>query len=410
MHGQSLNNTIFNHQEERNLLNDKRSRRNVLTTLGIGIVGVVTARRCFAGEPPPPMSGTTILFVGTYTKGKSEGIYRCRFDVRSGKVIVESVTKGVTNPSFLAVDGNRSRLFCVNETAEFEGKPGGSVSAFALDPETGDLRLLNSCSTRGADPCYLTIDTAGRFVLAANYTGGSLAVLPVRKDGSLGEATHILQHTGSSLTPRQTGPHAHSVLLDSSGRFAYSADLGLDKVMIYRFDDRQGKLLPCTPGSAGLKPGAGPRHLAFSPDGSVIYVVNELDSTLSIFSVDRSTGGLQHRQTLSTLPSSFTGENFPADVHVARSGRFVYASNRGHDSIAIFAVDSKKGGVSPVQHVLTGGKWPRNFAIDPTGQYLLVANQRSDTITVFSIHPESGTLAPTGQAVEVPTPVCLKFL
>ncbi len=391
-------------------MNDKRSRRNVLTTLGIGIAGMVTTRRLFAGELHPHASGSAVLLVGTYTKGKSEGIYRCRFDVRSGKVIVESVTKGVINPSFLAVDGNRGRLFCVNETAEFEGKPGGSVSAFALDPETGDLRLLNSCSTRGADPCYLTIDPAGRFVLAANYTGGSLAVLPVREDGSLGEATHVVQHTGSSVTPRQKGPHAHSVVLDSSGRFAYAADLGLDKVMIYRFDDRQGKLLPCTPGSVGLKPGAGPRHLAFSPDGSGFYVVNELDSTLSVFSVDRSTGGLQHRQTLPTLPSGFAGENFPADIHVARSGRFVYASNRGHDSIAVFAVETKKGELSPVQHVSTGGKWPRNFTIDPTGQYLLVANQRSDTITVFAIDPESGTLAPNGRPAEVPTPVCLKFL
>jgi 6-phosphogluconolactonase len=180
--------------------------------------------------------------------------------------------------------------------------------------------------------------------------------------------------------------------------------------MIYRFDDREGKLLPCTPGAAALKPGAGPRHLAFSPDGSGLYVVNELDSTLSVFAVDRSTGGLQPRQTLSTLPASFTGENFPGDIHGARSGRVVYASNRGHDSIAVFAVDTKKGELAPVQHVSTGGKWPRNFAIDPTGQYLLVANQRSDTITVFAIDAESGTLAPNGQSVEIPTPVCLKFL
>ena len=391
-------------------MNDKRSRRNVLATLGIGIAGMVAARRLSSGVPVLSLSGSAIFLVGTYTKGKSEGIYRCRFDVRSGKVIVESVTKGVTNPSFLAVDGDRGRLFCVNETAEFEGKPGGSVSAFALDAETGDLRLLNSSSTRGADPCYLTVDAAGRFVLAANYSGGSLAVLPVRRDGTLGEATHVVQHTGSSVTPRQKGPHAHSIVLDPSGRFAYAADLGLDKVMIYRFDDREGKLLPCTPGAAALKPGAGPRHLAFSPDGSGLYVVNELDSTLSVFAVDRSTGGLQHRQTLSTLPASFTGENFPGDIHVARSGRFVYASNRGHDSIAVFAVDTKKGELSPVQHVSTGGKWPRNFTIDPTGQYLLVANQRSDTITVFAIDAATGTLAPNGQSVEIPTPVCLKFL
>ena len=391
-------------------MNLKFTRRDLLKTLGIGIAGGVTAGRLFAGMRLPASSGSARLFVGTYTNGKSEGIYRCVFDGRSGELIVQSLTKGVTNPSFLAVDTDRSRLLCVNETAEFEGKPGGSVSAFALNAETGDLRLLNSCSTHGADPCYLTIDSAGRFVLVANYTGGSLAVLPVHNDGSLGEATDVVQHKGSSIKPRQEGPHAHSVVFDPSGRYAYAADLGLDRVMIYRFDDKQGKLIPAAPDWAPLKPGAGPRHLAFSPDGSGVYVVNELDSTLTAFSVDRSTGGLEHRQTLSTLPPAFAGENFPADIHIARSGRFVYASNRGHDSIAVFAVDAKKGEISLVQHEPTGGKWPRNFTIDPSGEYLLVANQRSDRITVFDINPESGTLAPNGHMAEVPSPVCLKFL
>jgi 6-phosphogluconolactonase len=383
------------------------TRREFLKLAGIS---VVTADRLFAEGRLPAVSGSTILFVGTYTKGKSEGIYRCRFDGGTGKLVVESATKGGPNPSFLAMDRDRGRLFCVNETAEWEGKPGGSVSAFALNPETGDLRLLNSRSTHGADPCYLTIDSTGKFVLVANYTGGSLAVLPVRNDGSLGEATNVVQHKGSSVKPRQEGPHAHSVMLDSSGRFAYAADLGLDRVMIYRFDDRKGKLQASTPGFGSLQPGAGPRHLAFSPDGSVLYVANELDSTLTLFSVDRSTGSLKHRQTVSTLPSAFGGENFPADIHVAPSGKFVYVSNRGHDSIAVFAVDTKTGGVSPVQHEPTGGNWPRNFTIDPTGKYLLVANQRSDTITVFTIHPESGALAPNGQTAEVPSPVCLKFI
>jgi len=392
------------------LMNLRITRRDFLKTVGLGIAGSVTADKLFAGVRIPAISGGAELFVGTYTGGKSEGIYRCLFDVKSGELNVESVTKGVANPSFLAIDRNRSRLFCVNETAEFEGKPGGSVSAFALNPGTGDLRLLNSSSTHGAGPCYLTIDSHGRFVLAANYTGGSLAVLPIRDDGSLGEATDVAQHKGSSVKPRQQGPHAHSIILDPSGQHAYAADLGLDKVMIYRFDDQQGKLLPATPAWARLKPGAGPRHLAFSPDGSAIYVINELDSTVTAFSVDKSTGSLEPRQTLSTVPPDFGGENFAADIHLARSGRFVYASNRGHDSIAVFAVDSNKGDISWLQHKSTGGKWPRNFTIDPTGQHLLVANQRSDTITVFDIDAESGTLAPNGHMVEVPSPVCLKFL
>ena len=388
----------------------KITRREFLTRAGAGIAGIMTADRLLAGLSLPADPGSTKLFVGTYTSGTSEGIYRCRFDPVSGKLNVESVTKDVMNPSFIALDRNRGRLFCVNETAEFEGKPGGSVSAFAVNPETGDLRHLNSRSTRGAGPCYLTIDSAGRFVLAANYTGGSLAVLPVRSDGSLGEATDFVQHSGSSVTPRQQGPHAHSVLLDSSGRFAYAADLGLDRVMIYRFDDRKGKLLPSNPPWAALKPGAGPRHIAFSPDGSEVYVADELDSTVTVFSVDRSTGGLELRQTLSTLPSGFAAENLPADIHVDRAGKYVYVSNRGHDSIAVFTFDSTKGVLSPVQHEPTGGKWPRNFTIDPTGKYLLVANQKSDTINVFAIQAESGTLSPTGQATEVPSPVCLKFL
>jgi 6-phosphogluconolactonase len=392
------------------LMNLKITRRDFLKTLGGGVAGGITAGRLFAGVRLPAMPPGAKLFVGTYTNGKSEGIYRCLFDSGSGGLIVESVTRGVTNPSFLALDRNRGRFFCVNETAGFEGKPGGSVTAFALNPETGGLRLLNRSATHGADPCYLTIDSAGRFVLAANYTGGSLAVLPIRIDGSLGEATDVVQHAGSSVKPRQQGPHVHSVVLDPSGRYAYAADLGLDKVMIYRFDGRQGKLRPVPPGWTRLKPGAGPRHLAFSADGAGLYVVNELDSTLTAFSVDGSTGRLENRQTLSTLPSGFIGENFPADVHVAPSGRFVYVSNRGHDSIAVFALDPKKGEIAPLQHVSTGGRWPRNFTIDPTGRYLLVANQRSDTITVFDINPESGTLSPNGHTADVPSPVCLKFL
>lgn len=383
------------------------TRREFIRLTGIG---VVAASRCAAGVRLPGAPGIATLFVGTYTNGRSEGIYRCRFESGTGTLGVESAVSGVLNPSFLGIDRERGRLFCVNETAEFEGKPAGSVSAFALEGTTGGMRLLNRRSTHGADPCHLTIDPAGRFVLVANYSGGNLAVLPVLDDGSLGEATDIVQHTGSSVKPRQQGPHVHSVVLDPAGRYAYAADLGLDRVMIYRFDNREGRLLSSASGWAGLKPGAGPRHLAFSPDGSRVYVVNELDSTLTLFAVDGSTGGLEARQTVSTAPSAFSGANFPADIHMSGSGRFVYCSNRGHDSIAVLAVDATTGEVSPVQHAPTGGRWPRNFTIDPAGQFLLVANQKSDTITVFAIDPVSGTLTLLGQPVEVPSPSCLKFL
>jgi len=386
------------------------TRRGFLKTAGFGLTGIVTARRFDAGIPKPTSTRTARLYVGTYTQGKSEGIYRCRFDLASGKLAVESVTRGVANPSFLAIDRIRGRLFCVNEVSEYDGKPGGSVSAFSLDPITGDLQFVNTCPSHGADPCYITNDAHGRFVLVANYTGGSLAVLPVHNDGSLGAATHVVQHTGSSVKARQQGPHTHSVLLDSTGRFAYAADLGLDKVMIYGFDNQRGRLLPSTTAWAALKPGAGPRHLAFSPDGSVLYVANELDSTMTMFLIDRTTGDLAHRKTTSTLPSHVQGENFPADIHVAPSGRHVYVSNRGRDSIAVFAVSPDKRDFSFVKDESTGGKWPRNFAIDPAGQFIVVANQKSDMITVFTIHPESGTLSPTGYVADVPSPACLKFL
>jgi 6-phosphogluconolactonase len=386
------------------------TRREFLKKAALSAAGVVASHRLVAGLRVRTVTGSARLLVGTYTSGKSEGIYRCGFDLDSGSLKIESVVKGVTNPSYLAVDSNRGRLFCVNETARFQDSPGGSVSAFALNPETGGIRLLNIQPTHGADPCYVTVDPGGRYILVANYSGGNLTVLPVQNDGSLGEATGVVQHKGSSVKPRQQGPHAHCVILDQAGRFAYAADLGLDKVMIYRFENLKGALNPAPPGWAQLKPGAGPRHLAFLPDGLILYTVNELDSTLCVFSVDRPTGALQQRQTLPTLPPDFNGENFPADIHVSPSGRFVYCSNRGHDSIAVFAVNEKTGELAIRQHELTGGKWPRNFTIDPTGKFLLVANQRSERITVFSIDNDSGTLSPTGQFTDVPAPVCLKFL
>ena len=386
------------------------TRRIFLESMGLGLMGITAAKKLMAGLRLPGDADERTLFIGTYTKEKSEGIYRCRLDLNSGSQKVESAAKGVTNPSFLAIDRSRGRLFAVNETAEFEGKPGGSVSAFSIDPETGNLRLLNRQSSHGTDPCHLTLDNTGRYVLAANYSGGNIAVLPVHDDGSLGEATDVVQHQGSSVTTRQKAPHPHSVNIDGSGTFVYVPDLGIDRVMIYRFDAGKGKLLPATPAWAGVKPGAGPRHMAFHPGGKTAYLLNELDSTLILFAVDKSTGALKQKQAVSTVPRDFTGENYPADIHLSPAGEFLYCSNRGHDSIAVFAVDGKTGELSTLQMQPTEGKWPRNFAIDPTGRYLLAANQRSDSITVFSIDQKRGTLAPANQHIEIPAPVCLKFL
>ena len=350
------------------------------------------------------------FYVGTYTSGRSEGIYRYRLSLSDGGLRHEGTARGVVNPSFLALGPRGRHLYAVNEVEEFGGKPSGAVSAFAVDPRTGDLRLLNQQPSMGGAPCYLTVDRAGRFVLVANYVGGNVAVLPVRRDGSLGAATDVRQHEGSGADPeRQGGPHAHCVLLDRANRYAFAADLGIDRVMVYRFDARAGKLAAGAAPWAAVRAGAGPRHFTFHPDGRHAYVINELDSTLTVFRYDAARGALTEVQTTGTLPPGFSGKSYCADVHVSPSGRFLYGSNRGHDSIVVFAVDAATGRLTPVQHEPTRGSFPRNFAIDPTGAFLLVANQRSDNIVTFRIDPSRGTLRPAGRAAEVPSPVCLKF-
>ncbi len=349
------------------------------------------------------------MYVGTYTRDKSEGIYICSMETASGRIMVEDAAKGITNPSFLATTPGHGFLYAVSETSEFDGRPGGSVHAFRIDPLSGKLSPLNARSSRGAAPCYLTVDTEGRFVLVANYSTGTLAVLPIGSDGTLGEATDTVFHHGGSVnSTRQQGPHPHSITLDAANRYAIAADLGMDKLMVYRFDNEQGTLRPAASPWVAVTPGAGPRHFAFHPDGTRAYVINELDSTITAFSFEADTGLLKSTQTVSTLPDEFSGTNYCADIHVSADGRFVYGSNRGHDSIVVFEVEQTTGILSYRQHQFTGGKTPRNFAIDPTGQFLLVANQHSDSITVFGIR-EDGLLTPTGHSAEVPTPVCIRF-
>ena len=351
------------------------------------------------------------VYIGTYTSGRSEGIYIYRMNLSSGELKYFSTVKGVANPSFLAIDRSRRYLYAVNEVAEFAGKPGGAVSAFSIDQKTGDLRFLNQQPSLGGAPCYVVVDETGKFVLVANYRGGNITVLPVQHDGSLGVAADMVQHQGSSInTKRQQGPHAHCVVLDRSNQHAFAADLGLDKVLIYRFNAQQGKLTQSKEPWIQVKPGAGPRHFTFHPNGKYAYVINELDSTLTAFSYDQRRGTLSEMQNVSTLPKDFSGTNYCADVHVSPSGKFLYGSNRGHDSIVVFAINERTGNLTYVDHESTQGKTPRNFAVDPTGKYLLAANQNSDTIVTFRIDPAKGRLIPTGQVTEVPTPVCLKLI
>jgi 6-phosphogluconolactonase len=317
----------------------------------------------------------------------------------------------VVNPSFLAIHPNRRFLYAIGEVGQFAGGKGGAVSAFAVDPESGKLTLLNQKSSRGPGPCHVVIDKSGANVLVANYGGGSVACLPIGEDGRLGDATSFIQHKGSSVNrQRQEGPHAHSINLDPANRFAFAPDLGLDKIMIYRLDAAGHLLTPNDPPAATVAPGSGPRHFDFHPNGRFAYAINELASTITAFEYDAERGTLQTIQTVTTLPEGFEGKSFTADVHVHPSGKFVYGSNRGHDSIAIFAVDSATGKLTPIGCESTQGKTPRNFGIDPTGAYLLAANQDTDNVVVLRIDAATGKLEPTGQSIRVPMPVCVKFL
>jgi len=384
---------------------DRFSRREFLKTGAIGALGASIFRR----TAWPHGARELTLYVGTYTSGNSEGIYVYRVDQASGELKRFTSIKSV-NPSFLAIDRSRRYLYAVNEVPEFAGQSSGAVSAFAIDSRTGNLRFLNQQASLGADPCHLTVDRNRKFLLVANYTGGNLAVLPIQRDGILGPATSFVQHEGSSIKEQQKGPHAHCIILDHSNRYALAADLGIDKVMIYRYDALTGKLKPNNQPWAQLNPGAGPRSLTLHPRGRYAYVINELDSTMTVFRYERGNGTLRLLETVSTLPSDFSGQSYCADLHVSPSGKFLYGSNRGHNSIVVFAINEDTGRLKYVEHVSTQGKWPRNFTIDPTGSFLLVANQHTDNVVTFRIDPQTGKLSSIDHVAEIPTPVCLKFM
>ena len=385
------------------MLKNNFSRRPFLKACGFAAIGAVVAR-----DTVQARTRELTLYIGTYTSGKSEGIYTHRMNTDTGQLKMFSSIKA-DNPSFLTLDHSRRFLYAVNELSEFEGKAGGAVSAYAIQSH-GNLRFLNQQASMGADPCHLTVDRKRSSLLVANYTGGNVALLPILKNGTLGPATDVKQHEGSGPKEQQKGPHAHCIILDALERHALAADLGADKVMIYRFDPATRKLQPGKQPFVALQAGAGPRHLTLHPNGRYAYVINELDSTMTTLQYDATAGTLTTVDTVSTLPPGFTNASYCADVHVSPSGRFLYGSNRGHNSIVVFALDGRTGKPTLVEHVSTEGNWPRNFVIDPTGRFLLVANQRTDNVVVFRIDQQTGRLKPSGQAAEVPVPVCLKFL
>ncbi len=362
------------------------------------------------GEKAQP-SRAYWVYVGTYTNAKSQGIYLSRFDAASGRLTAPELVAETTNPSFLAIDPGHHFLYAVTEGSKYQGQNAGAVSAFAMDRKTGKLTFLNQVTSRGAGPCHLSLDKTGKYVLVANYGGGSVAVLPVFGDGRLSEASAFVQHQGHSANPeRQEGPHAHSIGTSLDNRFVLTADLGLDEVLVYRFGTAKGTLMPNAPPFGKVPAGAGPRHFAFSPNGRFVYVINEMGSSVTAFSYTAAQGLLKELQTVSTLPADFKGKSTCAEIAVHPSGKFVYGSNRGHDSIAVFAADLRTGMLTPVEIVSTRGKEPRNFALDPTGSFLIAANQNSDTLVVFRVGPQSGKLTPTGQVVNCPTPVCITFV
>jgi 6-phosphogluconolactonase len=379
------------------------SRRAFVPMATLGVLGLSGRARLGQGAEERR------AYIGTYTtNGSSEGIYILRMQTASGALRLDGLAARSTNPSFLALHPNGRVLYAVNEISEFAGQTSGAASAFAIDRGSAGLTPLNQVTSSGESPCYVSVDRTGRFALVANYNGGSVARIPLSGDGRLDGPGAVVRHEGHGPNPeRQTKPHVHCAVPDPGNRYALVVDLGIDAVRVYRLDHRAGTMAVVAPGAV-MRPGAGPRHLAFHPNGRFVYVVNELDSTLAAFRYDAERGMLEEIHTIANSPGG-TAKNFPADVHVAPSGRVLYSSNRGDDSIAVFAIDVSNGRLTPVQQVSSGGSWPRNFSLDPTGRFLLVANQRSNSIVGFRVDESTGRLTPNGQTVEVASPVCVRF-
>jgi 6-phosphogluconolactonase len=371
------------------------------------------AATIFAAEMRDGPPKEYFVYFGTYTKAKSKGIYRARLDVATGKLSPAELAAESKDPSFLAVHPRENFHYAIDEGADPVNAPTRGVRAYALDARSGALTFLNEQSSGSPGPCHLTVDHTGKCVLVANYSGGSVAVLPLSADGRLSAPATVVQHTGSSVNPsRQKAPHAHEIVVAPDNRFALSPDLGVDKVLIYRLDAAKAALVANTPPAASLPPGSGPRHLAFHPGGKFAYVISEMLCTMTVFSYDGQRGVLKDVQSISTLPpgeSVRTGFS-TAEVIAHPGGKFLYGSNRGHDSIVVYAIEPTSGRLTYVENQSTKGKTPRHFAIDPTGNWLLAENQDSDTVVVFRIDSRTGRLTTTEQILDVPAPVCAVFV
>jgi 6-phosphogluconolactonase len=372
-----------------------------MTTLSIAALTLLTV----SGQ-----AATYDMYVGTYTGPNSKGIYAYRYDSSTAKLDPIGLAAEIVRPSFLTLHPNRRFLYAVSELGN-DAKTEGSVTAFSIDRKSGKLTALNTVNTGGGGACHLVVDKTGKALVVANYGSGSVASFKVNADGTLSGPVSVIKHSGSSIDPkRQTGPHAHAVVLSPDNRFVFVPDLGLDQIRSYRLDAATATLTPNDPPFVTVKPGSGPRHFAFAPNGKFAYSIHEMGSMVTAWSYTPASGKLTEVQTISSLPSDFHGEDNSAEIEVSPSGKFLYASNRGHDSIAVFAIEPGKGSLTLVENVSTQGKMPRNFKIDPTGRLLFAANQNTNNIVLFKIDPQSGRLTPAGQQLEVQSPVCVLFV
>ncbi|WP_134685698.1 lactonase family protein [Brevibacillus migulae] len=348
------------------------------------------------------------LYVGSYTKHSPTGITIYAFQQQTGELrYIDNVT-GIENPSYLVIHPQKSQLYAVSEMMESQGKQSGLVVAYAVDPHTGKLSPVNHQFSEGSAPCYLSLDRTGTHVLVANYGGGTISLLPLEENGQLAPAACTIHHQGSSVKPQQNAPHPHFIQYDPGHSYVFVADLGIDQLLLYRLEPASLSLMLHQ--TVSLPAGAGPRHIAFHPERDYVYVINELDSTITAYTFSREAGMLHAIQTISTLPDGWEGRNDCADIHLSPCGRFLYGSNRGHDSIAVYRIDDATGRLARLEHVSTHGLKPRNFVIAPNGRFLLAANQGSDNIFTFQIDPQTGRLQKISELAGISQPVCLKMV
>ena len=350
-----------------------------------------------------------LVCFGSYSTPDKESVHLFQLNLQDGSLKKLNAVDGLSNPSFLKIHPNGKYLYTVNEVSTFDGKKSGGVTAFALDVNGGKLNKINQQPSGDTGPCHLTVDATGKYVLVAHYGGGSTSVLPIKKDGSVGAVVSQIKHKGSSVHSRQKAPHAHAVHVGPNNKFAFAPDLGIDKVLVFSFDEKTGAIAETKFDGAKLEPGSGPRHFGFHPDGKFAYVINEIKQTVTAFRYNAKRGRLRTLQTLSTVPHPVDG-NSTAEVLVHPTGQFLYGSNRGHNSIAMFRINEKNGKLTALGHESTRGSTPRNFGIDPTGQFLLAANQQSDNVAVFRINQETGKLKFTGNEIKLSKPVCVRMI